>query len=243
MKPFQERQLEFTQYLRDDTVVVNKDINRRKSIYKDLVKSNINRIISDSFPISKKLIIDTDWRDMVDGFIANHLSQTPYFLEICQEFLAYLSQERIPRSTDRPFLVELAHFEWITLAIDVADIDVHFSDVSNHTKETLYTLSPLVIGLTYQYPVHLIDDEYLPSEFSSPIHLIIYRNRYDQVQVMETNALTIQLVRLMQMHESLSCKDLFNLLLTEIPDAQMSILVSNLSSILSELAEKDVVLI
>ena len=243
MKSLQETQLEFIQYLRKSTSSSNDpDVGRRKSIYRDLVKNNINRIISDSFPISKTLIADHDWNAMIDGFITNHQSQTPYFLEICQEFLVYLNNERTQQTTDQPFMLELAHFEWIVLAMDIADINLHSPDPSKPTAESLYTISPLVLGLTYQYPVHLINDEYLPTPIN-PTQLLVYRDRHDQVRILETDDLTLRIVQILQAHENLSYQELFNLLSAEIPDTQTTASLEKIPSILLELREKDMVFI
>jgi hypothetical protein len=90
-------------------------------IYRDLVYNNIAGFIAGAFPIVKTVLSEDHWHSMVRDFIAHHNSQSPYFLEISQEFLAYLTHERTATEQDPPFLVELAHYEWVELALDVAD--------------------------------------------------------------------------------------------------------------------------
>ena len=61
-----------------------------------------------------------DWHALVRAFIDQHRCHTPYFLEISQEFVQFLMQDYRPLASDPPFLAELAHYEWVELALDIA---------------------------------------------------------------------------------------------------------------------------
>lgn len=94
---------------------------RRLDIYQRLVYNNIEGFISKGFPVLRSLYRDDDWQQLVRGFIQAHRCSTPYFMEISQEFLQYLLQEYQLRDLDPPFMAELAHYEWVELALDVAE--------------------------------------------------------------------------------------------------------------------------
>ena len=64
--------------------------DRRMKIYRELFYNNIEGFISSAFPVLRKLYSDTDWHAMVRDFVHRHQSQTPYFLVISEEVLAYL---------------------------------------------------------------------------------------------------------------------------------------------------------
>src|SRR5690606_9656663 len=98
--------------------------DRRMGIYRDLVYNNIAGFIAGAFPILKEILDETYWQTLVRDFVSHHTSQTPYFLEISQEFLAYLAHERSQRAEDPPFLLELAHYECVELVLYVADPDL-----------------------------------------------------------------------------------------------------------------------
>ena len=250
MMPFQQFQLAVTEYLRE---MQNKDTTReqkprQQEIYRDLVYKNINQCIADVFPITKNIIPEDDWETMIREFINVHSLQTPYFLEICQEFLAYFINTRTTQPTDHPFIVELAHFEWIQLAIEIADIeiaDINFPDTTNNsapTDNSLWKTSPLALGLSYSYPVHIIDEFYLPTEPSAQAtYLVVYRSRNDDVKIMEIDNLSLAIIQLLQTHENINYSQILQSLLEEVDNNQKEILQPRVLSILNMLAEKEVV--
>lgn len=208
MKAFQHAQYEFTRHLRSPVLnPAPADIeDRRLGIYRDLVYNNIAGFIAGAFPIIKAVLDETQWHQLVRDFVANHNSQTPYFLEISQEFLTYLSHERDQREQDLPFLVELAHYEWIELALDVAEEEIPPVTGSGLSLlENYPRVSPLAWCLAYQFPVHKIGAGYQPREPEPiPVFLIAYRDRKDAVNFMEVNALTYGLLQLLQDNPTLT---------------------------------------
>jgi uncharacterized protein len=120
---FQETQLAFAKHLRaPDLYPAPLDIeNRRMQIYRELIYNNIENLVAVVFPVLRSLLPDKQWHAIMRDFIHKHQCHSPYFLEISQEFLQYLMQERKPQETDPPYLIELAHYEWMELALDVSD--------------------------------------------------------------------------------------------------------------------------
>jgi len=113
---FQKTQYDFAAHLRDpDLNPVPTDMeDRRMKIYRDLVYNNIETFISSGFPILRSVIADETWHEMIRDFVSHHQSHTPYFLEISQEFLRYLQEERKEHDSDPGFMLELAHYEWVS---------------------------------------------------------------------------------------------------------------------------------
>lgn len=246
MKPFQENQLAFTEYLRrtECDEKAEKQKPRRQEIYRDLVYKNINQCVADVFPITKNIIPETDWKIMIREFICAHRLQTPYFLEICQEFLAYIMYTRKTLPTHHPFALELAHFEWIQLAVDTANVSFpEHQHNSAPTENSLWTVSPLTVGLTYSYPVHLIDECYLPKEPSAQqTYLLVYRNRNDDLKVLETDNISLRIIQLLQTLENINHTQIFQLLSAELGDHEKEIISARILSILCVLAENEIVL-
>lgn len=217
MKSFQRAQLEFTRHLRApaDNPAPSHLEDRRMGIYRDLVYNNIAGFIAGAFPIVKTVLTDEHWHAMVRDFVARHRSQTPYFLEISQEFLAYLSNERgqtdecDSKYKDPPFLVELAHYEWVELALDVAEEEISPARVTSVSALDAHPrVSPLAWCLAYQFPVHRIGVSYQPTAVNpTPTFLIAYRNRSDSVNFMEVNVMTYGLLQLLQEDESLTGRE------------------------------------
>jgi len=192
----------FTAHLRDPE---NKQLpdgieDRRMKIYRDLFYNNNEGFCSSAFPILKAIYSEENWHKMVRDFFIKHRCHSPYFLQISEEFLDYLQNTRQTQAEDPAFLIELAHYEWVELAlmiseeeIDMASIDANGDLLSGHP-----VISTLAWSLAYQFPVHLIGPANTPDAApESPSYLIVYRNRNDRVEFMEVNAVIARLLQLL----------------------------------------------
>ena len=208
MASFQQTQYQFTRHLRDPRhyPAPTEIEDRRMGIYRDLIYNNIEGFISGAFPILRSITADDAWHGMVREFLASHQCQTPYFLEISQEFLNYLMQERGSRVGDLPFMLELAHYEWVELALDVAtEVVPPSNDSGLSVLDGCPDISPLVWCLSYRFPVHQIGPAYQPVELPPEASfLVVYRNRADEVKFLEANAVTVRLLQLLQQEAGLT---------------------------------------
>ena len=169
--------------------------DRRLQVYRDLIYNNIEGFISGGFPVLRSLYDDSQWEQLVRQFMDGHRCKSPYFLEISQEFIGYLLNEHQARECDPPFMAELAHYEWVELALDIAEEELPAArevDVAAAVPQ----LSPLAWVLSYQYPVHKIGAQFRPDSSEQATFLAVYRNRDDQVQFIELNAATARLLEL-----------------------------------------------
>lgn len=199
---FRTVQYAFTAHIRDpENYPAPEGIeDRRINIYRSLFYNNIEGFVSGGFPVLRSLYSDDDWHAMVRSFFIKHECHTPYFLEIAQEFIDYLQNEHEMRDCDYPFMLELAHYEWVELAIeidetenDLAGIDVDGDLLAGHPQ-----VSALAWPLSYQFEVHKIAPEYLPdAPAAQGCHLIVYRDLDDEVRFMEINAVTARLLFLL----------------------------------------------
>lgn len=171
---------------------------RRLAVYRDLVYNNIESFISNGFPVLRRLYDDADWHGLVRAFVAEHRCSTPYFLEISQEFLQFLLEEHQPRDCDPPFLTELAHYEWVELALDVSEAEPPPPAAVADTLGLVPCLSPVAMVLAYRFPVHRIGPEYRPAVPGDPCYLAVWRDRDDRVRFMELNAMAARLLELVR---------------------------------------------
>ncbi len=129
--------------------------------------------------------------------MVRHESQTPYFLEIPKEFLAFLEHEHTTDTDDFPFLLELAHYEWVELALSIStdSNDLTAVDPDGDLLEGVPVMSVLAWPLAYRYPVHRISQSYQPTEpGEQPTYLAIYRSVDNEISFMELNAVTAGLL-------------------------------------------------
>jgi len=114
-------QTNFAGHIRDpDSVPAPDGIeDRRMAIYRDLFFNNIVTFLSSNFPVLKTLYSDDDWRSLCREFFTSYRCHTPLFPEIPREFLKYLQDHRQDHQDDPPFMLELAHYEWVELALSL----------------------------------------------------------------------------------------------------------------------------
>lgn len=180
---------------------------RRMTIYRELFFNNVDGFISGGFPVLKSITDEVAWQRLVRNFFDQYRCHTPYFLEIAGEFIRYLTEQREPEAGDFPFMNELAHYEWVELALDTSEAD--FNDVEVDAEGDLLEgqplQSPLAWSLMYSYPVHQIRSDYLPEQApQQPTFLVVYRNREDRVKFMEINQLTARLLHLLADDETMT---------------------------------------
>lgn len=218
---------------------------RRLKIYRELFYKNIEGFISGGFPILRQIIHDESWHAMVRDFMVHHQCHTPYFLEISQEFLLYLQRDRQTLPDDPPFMLELAHYEWVELALDVADEELpdRASNPEVDWLEQLPTVSPLAWSLAYQYPVHQIGVDFQPQQpAQQAVYLIVYRNRQDRVGFMEANAVTARLLELLQAQGAHSGRQVLQQLAVEIQHPQPEQMIASGLEIFQQLQSLDIIL-
>lgn len=209
---FKKHQYEFTAHIRNPQANDRPEgiEDRRMGIYRELLYNNVEGFIASGFPVLRDIYNDEDWHEMVRDFFANHQCQSPYFLEISQEFIDYLQNERQPQQGDPAGLVELAHYEWVELALHVSDESISMDniDANGDLLEGRPVFSPLAWPLAYQFPVHTMGPDNLPQEApEQPSYLVVYRNRNDKVNFLEINPVTARLISLLQENESFTGLD------------------------------------
>jgi len=200
---FKSKQAEFSAYIRNpDKNPCPSDVKpERMQVYRDLFFNNVESFLSSNFPVLHSLFTEDTWQKLVQDFFENHPSTTPYFSEIPEEFLLYVQNERTASETDFPFLLELAHYEWVEMALSVSTDVLPTTNTSHQTLqlESTISLSALAWPLVYQYPVHKISPDYLPFQApETPSYLVVYRDREDEVNFIELAAMSFQLLQPLQ---------------------------------------------
>ena len=190
------QQLELTRHLRDpDGVPAPAGLEaRRVAVYRDLLFNNIRELLGGNFPVTRALLGESRWPALVRGFYRDHRSQTPLFPEIAREFLRYL--ESLP-AVDPPFLGELAHYEWVELALQISEARIE--DIERDAGGDLIAgvplLSPLAWPLAYRWPVHRLGPEFQPDvPPEAPTLLLLRRQADGDVRFSELSPLAFRLL-------------------------------------------------
>jgi len=196
---FQEKQYAFAAYIRDpEHVPAPEGIeDRRMAIYRGLFFNNIRNLLSNMFPVLKKLHSKDKWAAIIRQFMQRHCATTPYFLQLPQEFLDFLQSEYEPDDEDFPFLLELAHYEYAELSLSISEDenDLTGVDPDGDLLSGVPVKSELTKAYAYEYPVHRISTDYQPqAPGDQPTYLAVYRGSNDKVGFLELNPMTAGLL-------------------------------------------------
>lgn len=225
---FQKKQYAFAAHIRDPEHQPAPDgiDDRRMAIYRKLFFNNLFSLLGTFFPVLRKIHSNEQWRRFVRGFMQHHQAQTPYFLQLPEEFLGYLQNEFEPADDDYPFLLELAHYEYAELALSISEDENDLSGID--PEGDLLTGIPVKSVLSwpyaYRYAVHRISPDYLPREpENQAVYLALYRGDDGKVGFLELNAVSAALLDAIERNsENRSGEELLRALATTInyPDAE-----------------------
>lgn len=219
--------------------------DRRMDIYRNLFFNNVRSLLSWNFPVLRKLHTDEAWAQLVRDFYIEHRARTPLFPELPREFLQYLQEQRSQREGALPFMLELAHYEWVELALslDERELDDVPADPAGDLLQGVPVLSPLAWPLSYRYPVHRIGPKFQPTEAPpEATHLLVYRRRDDQVKFMQLNPVTALLLQLLQEDSGRSGHELLKDIAQQLSHPNPEAVVDGGRALLEDLREREAVL-
>lgn len=247
MSDFKHTQYAFTAHIRDPQQhPCPQDVeDRRMNIYRELFYNNVESFMASSFPVLRRIMPDQQWHALIRDYFARHKAKTPLFPEMPREFLKYLQEEREPQADDPSFLLELAHYEWVELALTLADEEHNSKQINPHGDLLAEhpVISSLAWSLQYHYPVHQIGPDYQPDTPSqSPTFILVYRNRHDKIGFLEINPVTARLLQLLIEQPHQSGKSCLQQIATEINHTDPEIVIEGGLTILQDLQARDIIL-
>lgn len=197
-----EQQRAFAAHLRDpERVPPPPGIEpRRLAIYRDLFFNNLADLLGGAFPVARRILGVERWKRLIREFYAGHHAHTPYFLELPREFLEWLQARQVRAADEPPFLDELAHYEWVELALAVSEEELPAAVPAPASPlDAPLAVSPLAWPLAYRWPVHRLAPEFQPAEPpAAPTFVVVYRDRADAVQFLEIGAETARLLEALE---------------------------------------------
>jgi len=245
---FQQKQYAFAAHIRDpeNNPAPQGIEDRRMGIYRELFFNNLFSLLSSTFPVLKKIHSDENWRRLVRQFMIHHRAETPYFMQIPQEFLAFLQNVYGGSDDDFPFLLELAHYEWIELELSVSTAENDWStiDPEGDLLSGVPVKSNLAYILEYQYPVHNISGKFLPEEpGEQPTYLSVFRKADDDLGFMQLNPVTARLLQLIDENDDKkSGEELLLILADELKYADANALVAHGNDAMQQMKQSQILL-
>lgn len=246
MKNFQHTQQQFMAHIRDPQSHKAPDgiEDRRMAVYRDLFFNNIEGFISSGFPVLKSLYCDEHWIELVRLFFKNHRCESPYFLHIAQEFLDFLSQSYQPTSNDPAYMLELAHYEWVELALSIEDEDLtEIKLQENQIEEEPLYLSHLAWNLSYQYPVQFIStDNSAPDIVEQGNYIVVYRDQQDEIQFIAINVMTALLLQIIEQEPGLMFEQVVKRVHHQVAHLSFEVILQGARTIISDLSARKILI-
>jgi hypothetical protein len=200
---FQRFQLEFTSYIRNpDGHPCPEGVEpRRIAVYARLVYSNLESFLLPCFPVVRDVLGAQRWAELVKNFLRTHGSASPFFRQIPDEFIQFLQAPNAIPETYPPFLLELAHYEWVELVLSISNRAPDWEAIAPGGSLLLDrpALNPVLANLSYRWPVHRVRPQVgvEPAE----TYLLLFRDQCGDVQFTEINAYTSRLISLLESGE------------------------------------------
>lgn len=244
---FKQVQYAFTRHVRNpDKNPRPHDIEaRRMNIYNELLFNNVESFMSSGFPVLRSITPDEQWTQLIRDYFETHKATTPLFPEMTREFLRYLEHERIAQDDDYPFMLELAHYEWVELALSISEQEIRFDgiNVKGDLLEGVPILSPLAWPLSYHYPVQLIGPEFIPTEpGAQPTYLVVYRDLKDDVHFLELNPVTAHLLQLILEDKQRTSRQMLIAIAEQLQHPNPDVVIQGGLQILHDLKTRNVIL-
>lgn len=193
-------------YLRDPDINPPPDVieQRRLKVYQDLFYNNIEGFLRQGFPVLHGILDAADaWHPLVRRFFSTHACETPYFTEISAEFVGWLQAGKAPPESPA-YAAELAHYEWMELALALEDAPPHpagllaTGDVMTHCP----VLNPVSRTLRYRWSVATLSPDNPDADpLTEPLDVLMYRDRGDVVRFMAINPVTADLLEQLAINE------------------------------------------
>jgi len=184
--------------LRDPAAPAPADFSpSRLAVYRQLSAANVESLLTASFPRLSAVLGVAAWCALLADFYRDWRAQTPLFASLPGELVAYSETARRV-SDDPPFLLELATFEALLLAVthDARELPSGLAAPADW-QHAVPVLNPLLRLRMFQFAVHECGLGQVPEARATPVCLVLWRNRQDQARYAELTPVTARLLAVM----------------------------------------------
>ena len=219
--------------------------DRRLAVYRELFYNSLEGLLAGNFPVLKRLLGESSWHVTIRDFYRDHRSQTPLFPEIGREFLQFLDKSGDPRRDALPpWSLELAHYEWVELALDIAEQpEVPGFDPDGNLLDSAPLRNPLAWPLAYRWPVHALGgDASLIEAPALPTLLLVLRDAEDRVRFKTLSPVTFRLLQRIDAEPGVSGREQLTALASEAQAADTEAFVRDGAAMLESLRDSGAVL-
>ncbi len=236
----------FARHLRDPAVAPAPAglPERALGVYRYAVHANVERFMRDNFPRVRAVLDEAGWERLVRDYLVRHVARASAFVDLPREFLAYLDALWTPDPA-LPFLRELAHFEWLETLVgaDPRHLDIDGIDTQGDLLDGVPVANPLLVQVTYAWPVHAIDADYRPVDPPAvPTHIAAFRDRDHDYGFLDLNAASARLLEAVCANRERSGRELLVDLAGDFGHGGLAAFVEAGGTILARMHARDAIL-
>ncbi|MBX9608432.1 MAG: putative DNA-binding domain-containing protein [Gammaproteobacteria bacterium] len=243
---FLRLQRDFARHLRDPAAAPAPAglPERGLGVYRYAVHANIERFLADNYPRVRAVLDEAGWDRLVRDYLVRHVARASAFVDLPREFLAYLDSLWAPDPA-LPFLRELAHFDWLETLVgaDTRRLDLDGIDAQGDLLRGVPVANPLLVQVTYVWPVHAIDTDYQPVEPPpQPTRIAAFRDRNHDYGFLDLNAASARLLDAVCANRERSGRELLILLAGELGHGGLEAFIEAGGTILARMHARDAIL-
>lgn len=165
-------------------------------LYQNLIFNNVSGFVNQCFPVCRQIVqthFDKEsWEQLLKDFIKNGDMASPYFSEINEQFVAYLTDDVLNRFGLPSFLSELAHYEWIELYVDNLPDGNHFLFLVDNNKKIFINHTAQI--LHYDWAVQDIGVSFLPHDMAQTFVVVYRKQQGDDAKTAFMNINTLSFI-------------------------------------------------
>ena len=213
--------------------------DRRLAVYRELVFNNLAGLLGHGFPVIRATLGEADWAALVRRFLVEHACHTPLFPALGGEFVGFLAEAQVDSA--RPWLAELAHYEWAEADLQSSDAPMPPHDPAGDLLDGVPLLSPLAWPLAYRWPVDRIGPGHQPTDPPvAPTLVLLRRAASGEVRFSTLSPLLYQLLASIAANQDLSGRALLRLLAAGIGHADADAFIDEARPMLARLHEEGI---
>ena len=213
--------------------------DRRLAVYRELVFNNLAGLLGHGFPVIRATLGEADWAELVRRFLVEHACHTPLFPALGGEFVGFLAEAQVDSA--RPWLAELAHYEWAEADLQSSDAPMPPHDPAGDLLDGVPLLSPLAWPLAYRWPVDRIGPGHQPTDPPvAPTLVLLRRAASGEVRFSTLSPLLYQLLESIAANQDLSGRALLRSLAAGIGHADAETFIDEARPMLARLREEGV---
>ena len=143
--------------------------------YRRLVYNVVKGVLDQGFPISKEIMGEDRWNDLVFDFFKRHKCQENEVWKMPSELVEFVDSTDYQKSLGLHYLPELLLFEWLEIQVHgMQDVAVPKTQKFGSDLDEALVLNPYLEIAQFQYPVHLRSASEMEAN-KGHYYLLIYR--------------------------------------------------------------------